>query len=195
MKPETTAGFGANSANSTGEIMAKILIIYATTDGQTAKISRRLQDVIEQEGDQVTLLPITESVGLDLHSFDKIVIGASIRYGRHSPLVADFVSRNQHILASKPNAFFSVNVVARKPEKSRPEANPYLQKFLRQIAWRPKELAVFAGRIDYPSYRFFDRLMIRLIMWMTKGPTDPKAVVEFTDWQQVEAFGRLIGRM
>jgi menaquinone-dependent protoporphyrinogen oxidase len=29
-------------------------------------------------------------------------------------------------------------------------------------------------------------------MWMTKGPTDPKAVIEFTDWAQVEAFGRRI---
>jgi menaquinone-dependent protoporphyrinogen oxidase len=34
-----------------------------------------------------------------------------------------------------------------------------------------------------------DRTMIRFIMWMTKGPTDPTAVVEFTDWSRVEAFG------
>jgi menaquinone-dependent protoporphyrinogen oxidase len=27
---------------------------------------------------------------------------------------------------------------------------------------------------------------------MTKGPTDPAAVIEFTDWQQVEAFGRQV---
>jgi len=32
-------------------------------------------------------------------------------------------------------------------------------------------------------------------MWMTKGPTDPKAVVEFTDWNQVESFGRVISDM
>ena len=44
-------------------------------------------------------------------------------------------------------------------------------------------------------YSFFDRLMILLIMWITKGPTDPNAVVEFTDWHQVEAFGRLICKM
>jgi menaquinone-dependent protoporphyrinogen oxidase len=175
--------------------MAKILIIYSTTDGQTERISLQLQKVIEQQGNKVTLCSITECSSLDLRSFDKIVIGASIRYGKHSPLVTDFINRNKELLDSKPNAFFSVNVVARKPEKSRPEANPYLQKFLRRIYWSPKELAVFAGKIDYPSYRFFDRLMIRLIMWMTKGPTDPKAVVEFTDWRQVEEFGRLIGRM
>jgi menaquinone-dependent protoporphyrinogen oxidase len=34
--------------------------------------------------------------------------------------------------------------------------------------------------------------MIRLIMLMTNGPTDPKAVIEFTDWQQVEAFGQRV---
>jgi menaquinone-dependent protoporphyrinogen oxidase len=37
--------------------------------------------------------------------------------------------------------------------------------------------------------------MIRLIMWITGGPTDPKRVVEFTDWRQVEAFGRVINEM
>jgi len=174
---------------------AMILIVYSTTDGHTEKICRRLLDVIESMGLRVTLCPIENCSGLDLRSFDKIVIGASIRYGRHSQLVTDFIDRNKELLDSKPNAFFSVNVVARKPEKSRPETNPYLQKFLMRIAWRPRELAVFAGKIDYPSYRFFDRLVIRLIMWMTKGPTDPKAVVEFTNWQQVEEFARVIGRM
>ena len=175
--------------------MAKILIIYSTTDGHTQKICIRLQDVTERMGHRVTLCSITDCHSLDLRSFDKIVIGASIRYGRHSPLVTEFIERNRELLDSKPNAFFSVNVVARKPEKNRPEANPYLQKFLKGISWQPRELAVFAGKIDYPSYGFLDRTMIRLIMWMTKGPTDPQAVVEFTDWQQVEEFGRLVGKM
>lgn len=175
--------------------MANILIVYATTDGQTKKICERLQQVIEQQAHRVVVVPVREVKGVDLQSFDKIVIGASIRYGKHSPLVATFIERNKTTLDSKRNAFFSVNVVARKPEKSMPEANPYLQKFLRRISWKPQHLAVFAGKIDYPSYRFIDRQMIRLIMWMTKGPTDPKAVIEFTDWQKVEEFGRLVGGM
>jgi menaquinone-dependent protoporphyrinogen oxidase len=37
--------------------------------------------------------------------------------------------------------------------------------------------------------------MIRFIMLITKGPTDPNAVVEFTDWQRVDAFARLVARM
>lgn len=91
--------------------------------------------------------------------------------------------------------FFSVSLVARKHDKCRPGNNPYLQKFLKQIVWKPKEQAVFAGKLDYPSYRFFDRLLIRLIMCVTKGPTDPLAVIEFTDWPQVELFARLISAM
>lgn len=175
--------------------MANILIIYSTTDGHTLKICQRLQQVIEQQSHRVTLCAIQDWQGIDLSGFDKIVIGASIRYGKHSPLVFDFVRRNQQLLDSKSNAFFSVNVVARKPEKNQPHTNPYLVKFLRKVSWKPKQLAVFAGKIDFPRYTFFDRMMIRFIMWMTKGPTHPDAVVEFTDWRQVEAFGRRVCEM
>jgi menaquinone-dependent protoporphyrinogen oxidase len=175
--------------------MSEILIIYSTTDGHTLEICQHLQRLIEQQGHQVTLAPVDGAADMQLESFDKIVIGASIRYGKHHKRVYDFIKSNEQILDSKPNAFFSVNVVARKPEKNQPETNPYLQKFLRQISWQPKQLAVFAGKIDYPRYRFRDRQMIRLIMWITKGPTDPETVVEFTDWKQVEAFAQLLGNM
>ncbi len=175
--------------------MTKILIIYSTTDGHTLTICRRLQQVVEQSGQQVTLLPVEESHQVDLRAFDKIVIGASIRYGKHSRKVVDCINRNLAVLESKPNAFFSVNIVARKPEKNQPETNPYLRKFLKRIAWHPKKLAVFAGKLDYPKYGPLDRFMIRFIMWMTKGPTDPATVTEFTDWQQVDTFGRVVSEM
>ncbi len=175
--------------------MARILIIYSTTDGHTRKISQRLQQVIEQHNHRVEIISLNDEPDVDLTLFDKIVVGASIRYGKHSPQVYKFIKRNKPILESRPNAFFSVNVVARKAEKSQPETNPYLKKFLKQIPWQPRELAVFAGKIDYQKYSFWDRSVIRLIMWITKGPTDPKTIKEFTDWKQVEVFGRVISEM
>jgi menaquinone-dependent protoporphyrinogen oxidase len=172
-----------------------ILILYSTTDGHTLNICRRLQQVVEQQGYQVTLVSVDDAALEDLRAFDTIVIGASIRYGRHSKAVTDFIKRNTPLLESKANAFFSVNIVARKPDRNQPDTNPYLRKFLKQIDWHPQALAVFAGKLDYPRYRFFDRWMIRLIMLMTHGPTDPKSVIEFTDWQEVEAFGRHIAAL
>jgi len=173
-------------------MMNKVLIIYSTTDGHTQKICRRLKQVVEEQAHQVTLISMNDALNVDLKPFDKIVVGASIRYGKHHKQVYEFIRKNEQLLDSKPNAFFTVNVVARKPEKNRPETNPYLIKFLKQISWQPKELAVFAGKIDYRKYGFRDRQVIRLIMWITKGPTDPETVAEFTDWNRVESFGKRI---
>jgi menaquinone-dependent protoporphyrinogen oxidase len=175
--------------------MSSILIIYSTTDGHTLKICSRLQHCLESGDNRVTVTPVEDASGLDLEPFDKIVIGASIRYGKHSPAIYAFIRDNARLLGSKPNAFFSVNVVARKPEKNQPDTNPYLKKFLKQIPWEPKTLAVFAGKIDYQRYSVWDRTMIRLIMWMTRGPTDPATNIEFTDWRQVDEFGQIINEM
>ena len=177
------------------QLMSNILIVYSTTDGHTFKICRHIKTVVEQQGDHVTLVSVDEASDTNIAKFDKVVIGASIRYGRHAREVYSFIARNKTLLDRTPNAFFSVNLVARKPGRDTPETNPYLKRFLRQISWRPNELAVFAGKIDYPRYRFLDRQIIRFIMWMTNGPTDPSAVVEFTDWNKVEAFGILISKM
>jgi menaquinone-dependent protoporphyrinogen oxidase len=175
--------------------MANILILYSTTDGQTLKICQHLQQVIEQRPHRVTLKSVDDDPDLDIAPFDKIVVGARIRYGRHTPQVFQFARTHRQALDAKPNAFFTVNVVARKPEKNSPETNPYMRKFLAQSGWRPKALAVFAGRIDYKRYSFWDRQVIRFIMWITKGPTDPNTDVEFTDWAKVDAFGRRISEM
>lgn len=172
--------------------MTSMLLIYSTTDGHTRKISQTIQSVIQQDGHNVTLLSIDELSQTNLNTFDKIILGASIRYGKHQKMVYDFISENQSLLKDKPSAFFSVNVVARKADKNTPDTNPYVKKFLSQIPWTPDLCAVFAGKINYPEYRFFDRMMIRLIMAMTHGPTDPTTVIEFTDWEQVERFAQSV---
>jgi len=177
--------------------MNRVLILYQTTDGHTRKICLRLQKVIEQQeqGTQVTVEAIETGHRLQLDTFDKIIIGASIRYGKHRPSVYQFIRQHQQVLEQKPNAFFSVNVVARKAQKSSPKTNPYFKKFLRQIDWVPRKQAVFAGKINYQLYSFWDRNIIRLIMWMTKGPTDPETNIEFTNWEAVDEFGRVISDM
>src|SRR5512140_537331 len=132
--------------------MAAILILYSTTDGHTLKICQRLQQVIEQGPNRVTLKSVDDDPDVDIAPFDKIVVGARIRYGKHSPQVFHFARTHLQALDAKPNAFFTVNVVARKPEKNSPQPKPYLRKFLARTPWRPKVLGVFAGRIVYRRY-------------------------------------------
>jgi len=175
--------------------VARIAFIFSTIDGHTHEICRCLQGIVEREGHESTLMELTADADIDLGPFDRVVIGASIRYGKHRPDVARFIERNKDVLTTKPSAFFSVNAVARKAEKQTPETNPYVRKFLKSITWTPPVIGIFAGKIDYPRYGFVDKTMIRFIMWMTKGPTDPNGTFEFTNWDDVEAFGRTISAM
>ena len=167
--------------------MDKVLIVYSTTDGQTKKICEKIIKTGKKK-QRIDILSIDDAYDLSISGYRKIIIGASIRYGKHNPLVYEFIKSNKAELEKKSTAFFTVNVVARKKEKNHPETNPYMKKFLELSGWQPDKLAVFAGRIDYPSYRLFDRLIIRFIMLITKGPTDISQTYEFTDWIKVEKF-------
>ena len=172
----------------------KTAMIYATVDGHTQKICKKLQDVLAKLDQPVDLVNIEDFDG-DLSPYKRIIIGASIRYGVHDKKIIELINTRQQELESRRTAFFSVNLVARKPEKSRPETNPYVVKFFKKITWRPDLVETFAGMLEYPKYSFFDRTMIRLIMWMTKGPTDPKTIKEYTNWEKVEAFGERLSKL
>ena len=171
--------------------MKKTLIVYSSTDGHTLLICERIKKIIQNDTN-VYIINAEETSNLDLNEFDCVVLGASIRYGNHKQSLYTFVNKNEALLARKRTAFFNVNAVARKDDKNSIETNPYLKKFLKKVVWKPDMLAVFAGKISYPDYNFFDKHMIRFIMWMSKGPTDQTKVFEFTDWGKVEAFGERI---
>ena len=172
--------------------MARIVFIYSTVDGHTLEICERLRQVVSREGHQASLRKLTADSEIDLEPFDRIVVGASVRYGKHRPDVTRFIEKNVDKLQITPSAFFSVNAVARKPDKRDAQSNPYVKDFLKRITWEPSLVAIFGGKIDYPIYRFWDKTIIRFIMWITNGPTDPNATFDFTDWEEVETFGQKI---
>jgi menaquinone-dependent protoporphyrinogen oxidase len=78
-------------------------------------------------GHDVLVLALDGTADPAPEAFDRIVIGAGIRYGRHRKAVLDFIGHHRRLLEGKPSAFFSVNIVARKPEKCEPHTNSYLR--------------------------------------------------------------------
>jgi menaquinone-dependent protoporphyrinogen oxidase len=173
---------------------SKIGMLYSTVDGQTLKICTEIKGVLVEKGNSVELFSI-EDFDEKITDFDKFIIGSSIRYGKHNPKIIEFINEHKLELNKTQNAFFSVNLVARKPEKAMPETNPYFIKFRNEIDWIPNLSAVFAGKLDYQKYPFTDRIMIQIIMWMTKGPTNSKTKIEYTDWDKVKEFAVLLNNM
>ena len=169
----------------------RIGIIYATVDGHTLKICNKLVKTIEEKGKKANLFTI-DTFNKNISDFDKLIIGSSIRYGVHHEKIIEFIKKNKSQLDTIKTAFFSVNLVARKPEKNTAETNPYVVKFFKNITWKPTIVEVFAGMLDYKKYKTFDRIMIQFIMWMTKGPTDKNTKIEYTNWEKVKQFGERI---
>ncbi|GGI89523.1 protoporphyrinogen oxidase [Shewanella hanedai] len=170
--------------------MKSVLVLYYSRGGHTAKISRAIAEHIERQGHKSSVMHISEAVkeGIDWTQYDCVALGACVMYGSYDKSVFAFTTEHEAALSEKPNSFYSVNVVARNPEKRVPENNKYLQKFIELSPWKPKDVKVIAGKVDYPSWRWWDRLAIQMIMKMTDGPTDPKSVIDYTDWEDVKVY-------
>ena len=54
----------------------------------------------------VKLVSLDEAKDLNLSDFNRIVIGASIRYGRHSKELYKFIELNRNLLDRKESVFF-----------------------------------------------------------------------------------------
>ena len=164
--------------------MKKVLLLYSSIDGHTKTICKKMAEELGKDTHISSIGDAPENID----TFETIVIGASIRYGRYREEVFKFIEKNKALLESKENAFFSVNVVARKNGKDTPATNPYVKKFLDRISWNPQFIDVFAGQIDYPRYGVFDKYAIKMILWITGGPTDTSKTYDFTDWIRVKSF-------
>ncbi len=167
--------------------MAHTLLLYSSVYGLSRRICERIAARLSAQGERATVAALTDP-GVDPAAFDGIVIGASIKHGKHHPTVLPFLRQHQALLEARPSALFSVNLVARKPAKNTPQTNPYLKALVAQSPWKPQLLGVFAGELDYARYGTVDKQMMRLVMWINRGPTDPRTKVSFTNWDEVDRF-------
>ena len=71
--------------------MAKIQIVYSTIDGHTVEICERIGGSLSGSENEVSVTELTDDTNIDLESFDAVIIGASIRYGKHRPNVTEFI--------------------------------------------------------------------------------------------------------
>jgi menaquinone-dependent protoporphyrinogen oxidase len=168
------------------------MVLYLSRNGHTARVARAVAEGVVAGGGRADRMDLVEAEreGLDWSAYDIVAIGAPVLYGNYDKRVFKFVAANRVVLDAKPNSFFNVSVVARVPAKATVEGNRYMQKFLQLSAWKPKDLKVVAGKVDYPRWPWHERKMIQLIMKMTHGPTDPSTVIDYTDWDDVGQYGR-----
>ena len=163
-------------------------LYYATHDGQARRIAERIAGRLAEKGIVASPrdLAARPPAAADLAAAGLVTIVSAVRYGRHLPETRRFLSLYQTLPAPPPLAFVSVCLAARKPGRDTAEGNPYLRKAIARHRLAPALAVAVAGRLDYPRYGWLDRQMIRFIMTLTGGPTDPGASIEYTAWNAVD---------
>ncbi|MCG3722403.1 menaquinone-dependent protoporphyrinogen IX dehydrogenase [Vibrio cincinnatiensis] len=170
-------------------------MLYSSREGQTQKILQFIAETLNPA--MCDIRDLHQCNSIDLLAYDKVLIGASIRYGHLNRKLYEFIECHSIQLKQVKAAFICVNLTARKEEqkKDTPEGSVYIQTFLKKSAWHPNLIGVFAGALYYPRYRFFDKMMIRFIMYLTGGETDTSKEVEYTNWDKVTLFSEKFAKM
>lgn len=169
--------------------MSRILLLYASTEGQTLLIAERMAHVLREKAHSVELVPAdADPAQIDPAAYDGVIIGASIHYGHHPAYVHKLIPRLGAALTNRPNAFFSVSLSAGGPRPKPYAAKRYIDKFLRKTRWQPQMTASFAGAVKYSVYGPIKRRVMIVFVGLGGGETDTTRDYEYTDWAAVERF-------
>ncbi|MCK6591022.1 MAG: protoporphyrinogen oxidase [Polyangiaceae bacterium] len=171
--------------------MKPILIVYATTEGHTAKIVSRIGDVIEQSGRRARIVCASDEVppDLDIESYDGVIVGGSVHGGHHQRPIVTFVKENRAALERVRTAFFSVSLMAAgESAESHEAAMQFVRNFEEQTGWLPDMAVLFPGALLYTHYGWVKKFIMKMIVKRQGGPTDTSHDYELTNWESVTHF-------
>lgn len=90
--------------------MRKILILYATREGQTGKVATQIGKHLETLGAGVQLVNTKDKeamIDIDLDAFDSLVFGASMHAGGLEKELLNCTNENKKTIERKARSFFS----------------------------------------------------------------------------------------
>jgi menaquinone-dependent protoporphyrinogen oxidase len=161
--------------------MARLLIVYGTTEGHTRTIAGAIAETARAEGHTAHVIDAT----LDPATlgYDAVAVAAPIHQGKHPSAVVHFARRHREALDVIPTALFSVSLAAAIPApEEQAEAQGYVDRFVEATGWRPGMTFLTAGALLYTQYDFLKRLLMKLIARHHGQSTDTAHDHELTDW-------------
>lgn len=170
----------------------KVLMAYATTEGQTRKIAQAVADQVVELGHEVELLD-TARKRRDVRTddFDSFIVAASVHQDRHQDEIEVFVTACLDSLTVKPGMFISVSLAAAFEEKAA-DAAAYISDFTDRTGWTPEQSLAVAGAVRSEEYDYFQQQILEHIILKDQDDFRPDEAQEFTDWtglaSSVKAF-------
>jgi len=168
--------------------MARILVLYGTTEGHTARIAESIRDTLCARGNRVDVVEAGRT-GPSPVLYDGVIIAASVHGGRYQRHIRSWVRANVSLLERKPTAFVSVSLgVLQTDAVVQREVQAIVNRFLLSTEWRPMLVKNVAGALMYRKYGWFKRWIMTRLVAKAGGNTDTSRNWDYTDWNDVRLF-------
>jgi menaquinone-dependent protoporphyrinogen oxidase len=167
----------------------RMLVIFGTTEGQTAKIAGAMAATLRRAGISVDLAEAGPAWDPDPADYAAVIVAASVHAGGYQRPLRRWVRSHAAALRGRPTAFVSVCLAILKPT---PEVirdlSAIMGRFFDATGWTPSETKSVAGALPYTKYGWFKRRVMRRIVAKAKGDIDITRDYEYTDWDDLQAF-------
>jgi menaquinone-dependent protoporphyrinogen oxidase len=169
----------------------RVLVLYGTATGQTRKIALALAGSLRSADLAVDVISAHEKLNPDPGRYASVIIAAPVRVGRYPKPVRQWVKAHAGALGNRPTAFVSVCLgVLEKNPKTDAVLAEIMKRFFAETGWQPETTKVVAGALLYRQYNWITRRIMRRIVARAHGDVDTSRDYEYTDWKDLESFGR-----
>jgi menaquinone-dependent protoporphyrinogen oxidase len=168
--------------------MPRLLMIYGTTDGHTAKVARFFADELRARGAAVDVVE-AGAASPDSSDYAGVVVAASLHARGYQRKVLRWVRANVEGLRDRPSVFLSVCLsVLQRDLKVQRDLVGITNHFEDATGWRPFRIKFVAGALPYTRYGWLKRMVMQRIVRKAGGSTDTSRDHEYTDWNELRAF-------
>jgi menaquinone-dependent protoporphyrinogen oxidase len=165
----------------------KILIVYATTDGQTRRIARRAAETVADRGHAVELIAAEDAAGSDLSRYGGVVLAGSVHAGGFQKALAEFAHAGAAALNVMPTLFLAVSLSAAGHDAADwAGLGRILEEFREATGWTPGRVEHVAGAYLPSRYDVFRGWAMKRILAAKDPGADLAADREYTDWGRLE---------
>jgi menaquinone-dependent protoporphyrinogen oxidase len=162
----------------------KVLIVFASVEGQTAKIARFIEGEVQKAGHEAALFDAGDTkASISFEGVDKVILAAPVHERRHPEGFEVLLAGRQRDLQALDTLLLSVSLSAAFPEGLE-EAAEYVTELKMRTGFTPDAELLVAGAVRASSYDYFASQVVRHVV-LRGREADPAEEHEFTDWDAV----------
>jgi menaquinone-dependent protoporphyrinogen oxidase len=155
-----------------------------------AAASQRIAETLRGGGADVELREVDSAPPPG--EFDAVIVGDSVHL-HHSRALRHYVDRHVEALNTMPAALFQVSMASATDDAEHERiARKYVSELLDESGFDPKAVGLFAGALVYTKYGWIKRHIMRSIEAREGRDIDTSRDYEYTDWDAVDEFARVV---